>query len=62
MVSTPNSMEALKVMTDYLDEADKGKSLDRIVYCGCAAVCSGLMAVVYELRSLKGSLDLKKAA
>lgn len=62
MVSTPNSMEALKVMTDYLDEADKGRSLARVVYLGCAAVCSGLMAVVYELRTLRGSLDVKRAA
>ncbi len=62
MVSRPNSMEALKVMTDYLDEAsDKEKSLEMIIYYSSAAICSGLMAVVYELRSLKAE-DLKKAA
>lgn len=62
MVSTPNSMEALKVMTDYLDEANKGKALDRAVYFGCAAVCSGLMAVVYELRTLRSALEMRSAA
>ncbi len=62
MVSTPNAIEALKVMTDYLDEADKSKQIDRTTYLGFAAVCSGLMAVVYELRSLRSSLDMKRAA
>lgn len=61
MVSTPNSMEALKVMTDYLEEADKNKSPERVTYLGCAAVCSGLMAIVYELRTLRNSLDAKRA-
>lgn len=62
MVSTPNSMEALKVMTDYLDEANKGSQPNRSVYYGCAAICSGLMAVVYELRTMRAALEMKKAA
>lgn len=62
MVSTPNSMEALKVMTDYLDEAKKGTPLDPSVYFGCAAICSGLMAVVYELRTMRAALETKRAA
>lgn len=62
MVSTPNAIEALKVMTDYLDEVEKSKQLDRTAYLGFAAVCSGLMAVVYELRSLRNALEMKRAA
>ena len=54
-------MEALKVMTDYLDSASKpGNSPDQIRYFGNAAICSGLMAVVYELRKLRGELEHKK--
>jgi hypothetical protein len=55
-------MEALKVMTDYLDEANKGGPLERSVYFGCAAICSGLMAVVYELRTMRSALEMKRAA
>ncbi len=51
MTSKPDSMEALKIMTDYLGKIEKHE--DPSVYLRCAAMCSGLAAVVYELRSLK---------
>lgn len=51
MTSKPDSMEALKIMTDYLSQIEKHE--DPTVYLRCAAMCSGLAAVVYELRALK---------
>ena len=54
MASQPNSMEALKIMTDYLRTMEQHD--DPSVYFRCAAICSGLAAVVYELRTLKETL------
>lgn len=51
MSSKPDSMEALKLMADYLSRIEKHQ--DATVYYRCAAMCAGLSAVVYELRSLK---------
>jgi len=57
MASKPDSMEALKIMADYLRAIEKHE--DQSVYFRCAAMCAGLSAVVYELRSLKEALTAK---
>ncbi|HUO99549.1 MAG TPA: hypothetical protein VMU01_12830 [Rhizomicrobium sp.] len=54
MSSKPDSMEALKIMADYLRTIEKHE--DQSVYFRCAAMCAGLSAIVYELRSLKEAL------
>jgi len=59
MCSQPDSMEALKVMTDYLHNMEQHD--DPSVYFRCAAICSGLAAVVYELRTLKEALARSRA-
>ncbi|MDE2181382.1 MAG: hypothetical protein KGJ78_00010 [Alphaproteobacteria bacterium] len=60
MVSMPDSMEALKVMTDYLDKAaEQDGAGDRADYFGHAAICSGLMAIVYELRRMRAEIEKK---
>jgi hypothetical protein len=61
MASTPDSMEALKVMTDYLDSAAKpDNTLEQVRHYGNAAICSGLMAVVYELRKLRLEMEKRR--
>ena len=57
MTSKPDSMEALKIMADYLRTIEKHE--DQSVYFRCAAICAGMSAVVYELRSLKEALAAK---
>lgn len=57
MVSTPDSMEALKVMTDYLEMVEKKSKTDPTNYLRDAAICSGLMAIVYELRKLRIEME-----
>ena len=57
MASKPDSMEALKIMTDYLHKAEGLQNRQEpAAYYGYAAICSGLAAVVYELRTLKEAL------
>jgi len=51
MTSKPDSMEALKIMSDYLRNIERHE--DQSVYFRCAAMCAGLSAVVYELRALR---------
>jgi hypothetical protein len=51
MSSRPDSMEALKIMSDYLHSIEKHE--DQSVYFRCAAMCAGLSAVVYELKALR---------
>jgi len=58
MSSKPDSMEALKIMADYLRTIEKHE--DQSVYFRCAAMCAGLSAIVYELRSLKEALAARK--
>jgi hypothetical protein len=57
MTSKPDSMEALKIMGDYLAAIEKHE--DQTVYLRCAAMCSGLSAVVYELRALREAVTAK---
>ena len=57
MTSKPDSMEALKIMGDYLRAIEKHQ--DQSVYLRCAAMCSGLSAVVYELRALREAVAAK---
>jgi len=57
MTSKPDSMEALKIMADYLRNIEAHE--DQSVYFRCAAMCAGLSAVVYELRALKELLASK---
>lgn len=55
MTSKPDSMEALKIMADYLRNIEKHE--DTSVYFRCAAMCAGLSAIVYELRSLREAVS-----
>ena len=57
MTSKPDSMEALKIMADYLRNIEAHE--DKSVYFRCAAMCAGLSAVVYELRALKDAVTAK---
>jgi hypothetical protein len=57
MTSKPDSMEALKLMGDYLHNIEKHQ--DPSVYFRCAAVCAGLSAIVYELKALKDAVTAK---
>lgn len=57
MTSKPDSMEALKIMSDYLRNIEKHE--DQSVYFRCAAMCAGLSAVVYELRALRETVAAK---
>jgi hypothetical protein len=57
MTSRPDSMEALKIMGDYLRNIEKHE--DPSVFFRCAAMCAGLSAVVYELRALREALAAK---
>jgi hypothetical protein len=57
MTSKPDSMEALKIMSDYLRSIEKHE--DQSVYYRCAAMCAGLSAVVYELRALREAVAAK---
>jgi hypothetical protein len=57
MSSKPDPMEALKIMTDYLSQIEKHQ--DPSVYFRCAAMCSGLAAIVYELQAIKEVLAAK---
>jgi hypothetical protein len=57
MSSRPDSMEALKIMSDYLRSIEKHE--DQSVYFRCAAMCAGLSAVVYELKALREAVTAK---
>lgn len=57
MTSKPDSMEALKIMSDYLSAIEKHE--DQSVYFRCAAMCAGLSAVVYELKALREAVMAK---
>jgi hypothetical protein len=57
MSSKPDSLEALKIMGDYLRSIEKHE--DQSVYFRCAAMCAGLSAIVYELRALKDVIEKK---
>lgn len=57
MTSRPDSMEALKIMNDYLSAIEKHE--DQSVYYRCAAMCAGLSAVVYELKALRDAVAQK---
>jgi len=57
MTSKPDSMEALKLMGDYLHKIEKHE--DQSVFYRCAAMCAGLSAVVYELKALRETVAAK---
>jgi len=57
MTSKPDSMEALKIMGDYLSSIEKHE--DKSVYFRCAAICAGLSAIVYELKALRETVAAK---
>lgn len=57
MTSKPDSMEALKIMGDYLRAIEKHE--DQSVYFRCAAMCAGLSAIVYELKALREAVAAK---
>jgi hypothetical protein len=59
MTSKPDSMEALKIMSDYLAAIEKHE--DQSVYYRCAAMCAGLSAVVYELKALREAVAAKSS-
>jgi hypothetical protein len=57
MTSKPDSMEALKLMGDYLRRIEDHQ--DQTVFFRCAAMCAGLSAIVYELKALKDAVTAK---